>query len=169
MKVRAIIGPENFEEDAGNACDACWFQYQEINENARKCPCQNPTCSLMWCGGHPTQPQDRHSARRLHLAGLVSDQLIQTYPIPDSLAEMLEAEFTAYRRALEIARGTHWLDGAPLMENEGRWKTNWFKNEAPDWAYKDSPTHPETQMDLLEGTTNRGGAPTPGRTSEDQT
>ena len=62
MKIRIVIGRGGYDEDAGTACDACWIEYQEIQDVPGKCQCQDPRCSLAWCDDQSSE--NRHMARK---------------------------------------------------------------------------------------------------------
>ena len=138
MKITIRIGTDGQGENGGTACDACWLEYQEITE-APKCTCQNPGCTLSWCGNRNTQ--DRHVAMRLHHKGLLSDRDIQGDPISDHVQDMLDQETKAYLKSVDVARATRDLDGEPVFQSHPQWNKDWFNNQAPNWAYEGSPTH----------------------------
>ena len=169
MKISIKIGPQGLDENGGHACDACWLEYQEIAEAPPRCPCPNPICTLSWCGNRNTS--DRHMAMRLHRKGLLSDRDIQEDPISDRVQEMLDQETRAYLKSVDIARATRELTGEPIFKSHPEWNRDWFDDQAPNWAYEGSPSHPgqdqQTPQQIGAGpasssTPNSTPGPTPG-------
>ena len=159
MRIRIVIGRGAYDEDAGTACDACWIEYQDIQDVPRKCQCQDPRCSLAWCDDHSSE--NRHMARRLHMRGLISDSDLQFDPMPNNVKKMLEVELSAYRKSLQIAPNTQDLNGVRVFESKNQWRKTWFRDEAPSWAYEESPSDPRVQKALEEAEVKVGAEANP--------
>ena len=93
--------------------DACRLEYQEITDPPQKCLCNNPGCTLSWCGNRNTG--DQHTYMRLHQKSLRSDR-----------EDMLEQETRAYLKSVGVASATPNLLGEPVFQSHPQWDRDWF-------------------------------------------
>ena len=147
MRIKVIIGRGKYD-DAGIARDACWIEYQDVQEVLTKCQFQDPKCSLAWCGDRSSE--NHHMARKLHMRGLISDQDIHDDPLSGRVKYLLRDELEASGKSLEIAPNTQDLNGVRVFESKNQWRKTWFRDEARSWAYDGSPSDPSVQKALEE-------------------
>ena len=84
------------------------------------------------------------------MRGLISDNDLQFDPMPNNVKKMLEVELSAYRKSLQVAQNTQDLNGVRVFESKNQWRKTWFGDEAPSWAYEESPSDPRIQKTIDE-------------------
>lgn len=132
MIVEINYGDGVSRDVAGNGCDACWLDNDDINMFVQKCDCGDPGCNLHWC----SSASGRHILRRLHRIGEIPSDAINTDPISETYTDIMLKERALFESAMELAPNVVDLDGnQPYKENTILFRKQWLANAAPVWAY----------------------------------
>ena len=132
MIVEINYGDGISREVAGNGCDVCWLENDDINMFVEECDCGDPACKLHWCN----KASGRHVLRRQHRMGNVPSDAINVETVAVEYDGILIRERALYESALELAPNIVDLEGnRPYSGNTRLFREQWLANNAPAWAY----------------------------------
>ena len=144
-------------EPAGDCCDVCWSDDQELELDVKKCTCAD-NCPVYWCNFFPVQVGSHyayihHGLRRLHYMGLVSasdlqmeepEMFMDEYPHED-WGSVLHNDIVSFSKFLECAKTIKNEDNEPLFGSShlSDLYEVWYQNRAPFWMYVEAGVDPK--------------------------